>query len=78
MEKKAAEEGKIKLRLVDKGFLKNSLIGEFEFDVTLEGGVSQKARIKIESIDINNPKVNCGDEGTEGKSLWGIFLLGLE
>lgn len=53
------------------------LPGEFEFDVTLEGGVSQKARIKIESIDINNPKVNCGDEGTEGKSLWGIFLLGL-
>lgn len=53
------------------------LPGEFEFDVTLEGGVSQKARIKIESIDINNPQVNCGDEGTEGKSLWGIFLLGL-
>ncbi|WP_407526501.1 cytochrome c biogenesis protein CcdA [Lacibacter sp. MH-610] len=53
------------------------LPGEFLFDVLLEGGVSQKARIKIESIDINNPQVNCGDEGTEGKSLWGIFLLGL-
>jgi thiol:disulfide interchange protein len=53
------------------------LPGEFEFNVTLEGGVSQKSRIKIESIDINNPQVNCGDEGTEGKSLWGIFLLGL-
>jgi thiol:disulfide interchange protein len=53
------------------------LPAEFSFEVKMEGGVSQKARIKIESIDINNPQVNCGDEGTEGKSLWGIFLLGL-
>lgn len=50
---------------------------EFAFEVPLEGGVSQTARIKIASIDINNPQVQCGDEGTEGKSLWGIFLLGL-
>lgn len=50
---------------------------EFSFVVNLEGGVSRQARIKIESIDINNPKSDCGDEGTEGKSLWGIFLLGL-
>jgi len=50
---------------------------EAAFDVELEGGVAQTARIKIESIDINNPVNNCGDEGTEGKSLWGIFLLGL-
>lgn len=34
VEKKAAEEGKIKLRMVDKGLFKNSLIGEFEFDVS--------------------------------------------
>jgi thiol:disulfide interchange protein len=53
------------------------LPGEFDFEVKMEGGVSQKARIKIASIDINNPQVNCGDEGTEGKSLWGIFILGL-
>lgn len=50
---------------------------EFPFDVALEGGISQTARIKINSIDIDNPLNNCGDEGTEGKSLWGIFLLGL-
>lgn len=50
---------------------------EFTFDVALEGGVSQTARIKINSIDLNNPVNDCGDEGTEGKSLWGIFLLGL-
>ena len=50
---------------------------EFAFDVALKGGVSQSARIKINSIDLNNPVNDCGDEGTEGKSLWGIFLLGL-
>jgi thiol:disulfide interchange protein len=50
---------------------------EAVFDVALEGGVSQKSRIKINSIDMNQPQVNCGDEGTEGKSLWGIFILGL-
>jgi len=50
---------------------------EAAFDVELEGGVAQTARIKINSIDINNPASDCGDEGTEGKSLWGIFLLGL-
>jgi thiol:disulfide interchange protein len=53
------------------------LPGEHEFEVKMEGGVSQKARIKIASIDINKPQENCGDEGTEGKSLWGIFILGL-
>lgn len=50
---------------------------EFTFDVALEGGISQTARIKISSIDLNNPVNDCGDEGTEGKSLWGIFILGL-
>jgi cytochrome c biogenesis protein CcdA len=53
------------------------LPGEYEFEVKLDGGISQKARIKIESIKINSPLVNCGDEGTEGKGLWGIFILGL-
>ncbi|MEQ1798578.1 MAG: cytochrome c biogenesis protein CcdA [Lacibacter sp.] len=50
---------------------------EAAFDVELEGGIAQTARIKISSIDINNPASDCGDEGTEGKSLLGIFLLGL-
>lgn len=34
VDKKAAEEGKIKLRLLDKGLFKNSMIGEFDFDVS--------------------------------------------
>ena len=50
---------------------------EFAFDVALQDGVVQTARIKINTIDILHPQENCGDEGTEGKSLWGIFILGL-
>lgn len=48
----------------------------FTFTVELEGGV-EAARIKIASIDINHPVSDCGDEGTQGKSLLSIFLLGL-
>jgi thiol:disulfide interchange protein DsbD len=50
---------------------------ESEFVVALDGGTSEAGRIKISSIDIRQPVKTCGDEGTEGKSLWGIFLLGL-
>ena len=48
----------------------------FEFSVALEGGVASGGRIKISSIDIKNPVADCGDEGTQNKSLAGIFLLG--
>jgi thiol:disulfide interchange protein len=48
-----------------------------EFSVKLEGGVNTNARIVVESFDLNNPVSNCGDGGTEGKGLFGIFLLGL-
>jgi hypothetical protein len=34
VEKQTAEEGKITIKLVDKGFLKNSMIGMFEFDLS--------------------------------------------
>ena len=34
VDKKSAEEGKIKLKLLDKGLFKNSMIGEFDFDVS--------------------------------------------
>jgi len=47
------------------------------FHVTLQGGVSATTRIRIESIDINHPVNNCGDEMGEDKSLVGIFILGL-
>lgn len=46
------------------------------FNVPLEGGMKTDP-LKVASIDINNPVVPCGDEGTENKSLLTIFLLGL-
>ena len=50
----------------------------FSFAVPLEGGKESKARIKIASIDANHPVNDCGDgNATAGKSLAGIFLLGL-
>ncbi|HEX4372930.1 MAG TPA: cytochrome c biogenesis protein CcdA, partial [Puia sp.] len=49
----------------------------FPFSVKLEGGVSAKARIKINSFDIDHPVSNCGDDSAQGKGLWKIFLLGL-
>ena len=49
----------------------------FEFNTNLEGGVSSVGKIKIASIDIKNPVNNCGDDGTENKSIFTIFLLGL-
>jgi thiol:disulfide interchange protein DsbD len=46
------------------------------FVVELEGGVQASASIKIASLDINKPVNDCGDEGTENKSMLSIFLLG--
>lgn len=46
------------------------------FSVALEGGVEASSPIKIASIDINHPVNDCGDEGTENKSMLSIFLLG--
>jgi thiol:disulfide interchange protein len=47
-----------------------------EFVIELEGGV-EAASIKKVSIDITNPASPCGDDGTQGKSILTIFLLGL-
>jgi thiol:disulfide interchange protein DsbD len=47
------------------------------FNVSLEGGVAAETKIKVASIDINNPVNDCGDEGTKNKSTLTIFLLGL-
>jgi cytochrome c biogenesis protein CcdA/thioredoxin-related protein len=49
----------------------------FPFSVKLEGGVSSAARIKINSIDLQHPINNCGDDNPQGKGLASIFLLGL-
>ena len=47
------------------------------FSVSLEGGIATGGKIKISSIDIKNPVASCGDEGTQNKSIFTIFLLGL-
>lgn len=49
----------------------------YPFHVSLEGGVVSTERIRISSIDINNPESNCGDDVGKHKSMWGIFILGL-
>jgi len=51
--------------------------GTFSFNVPLQGGLASTTRIKIESIDINHPVNNCGDDIGKNRSLWGIFILGL-
>ena len=48
----------------------------FAFNVSLEGGTAATGKIKIPSIDIKHPVSDCGDEGTQNKSLLTIFLLG--
>jgi thiol:disulfide interchange protein DsbD len=49
----------------------------FSFTVPLEGGITNSSRIKIESFDLQNPLVSCGDDSAEGKGMLSIFLLGL-
>ncbi|HEX8357424.1 MAG TPA: cytochrome C biogenesis protein, partial [Segetibacter sp.] len=49
----------------------------FTFSVALEGGIQAETKIKIASIDINNPVVNCGDEDATEQTIWKIFLIGL-
>ena len=48
----------------------------FAFNTVLEGGVASGIKIKSAAIDIKNPVNNCGDEGTQNKSILAIFLLG--
>jgi thiol:disulfide interchange protein DsbD len=48
----------------------------FNFTATLEGGISSGINVKSAAIDIKNPVNNCGDDGTQNKSLASIFLLG--
>ncbi|HET9823708.1 MAG TPA: cytochrome c biogenesis protein CcdA, partial [Chitinophagaceae bacterium] len=49
----------------------------YPFHVSLEGGVVSTQRIKISTIDVNNPVSTCGDDVDKHKSMWGIFVLGL-
>jgi cytochrome c biogenesis protein CcdA/thioredoxin-related protein len=48
----------------------------FAFNTNLEGGVASGGKIKIASIDIKNPQANCGDDDTQNKSIFTIFILG--
>ncbi len=48
----------------------------FAFSTVLEGGVASGIKIKSAAIDIKNPVNNCGDDGTQNKSILAIFLLG--
>ncbi|MBL0145117.1 MAG: thioredoxin family protein [Chitinophagaceae bacterium] len=48
----------------------------FAFNTSLEGGVASGVKIKIASIDIKNPAANCGDDDTQNKSIFTIFILG--
>jgi thiol:disulfide interchange protein len=49
----------------------------YSFSVALEGGKASSVRIRINSFDLQHPVSSCGDESAGGKSLFGIFLLGL-
>ena len=49
----------------------------FGFTVPLEGGVEATTQVLVPSININKPVNDCGDHGTQNKSLLSIFLLGL-
>jgi thiol:disulfide interchange protein len=48
----------------------------YNFSVPLEGGVNAASRIRIASINIDQPVSSCGDDTAAGKSLFTIFLLG--
>lgn len=49
----------------------------FVFSVPLEGGIDLAQPVKWNAINIKNPVINCGDDGTQGKDLLTIFFLGL-
>lgn len=49
---------------------------EFAFSVTMEGVKRDSLRIRIPTIDINNPVANVGDDIKKDSSFITIFLLG--
>jgi cytochrome c biogenesis protein CcdA/thioredoxin-related protein len=51
--------------------------GAYSFTTDLEGGLSNDVHIRVPAFDLKHPVSNCGDEGTAGKGLLSIFLLGL-
>ena len=47
-----------------------------DFSVDLEGGVETITVVDIPTIDIENPVMPCGDDGTGNKSILSIFFSG--
>ncbi|MBP6432764.1 MAG: thioredoxin family protein [Ferruginibacter sp.] len=48
----------------------------FAFNTGLEGGEASDGKIKIASIDLKTPQSTCGDDDTQNKSIFTIFILG--
>ncbi len=70
------------LKVILKGFASNNeafLPIEETGTVSFEGGVAKNTtgKVKIATIDVNNPAYPCGDGVQENKSILTVFLLGL-
>ncbi|WP_205509060.1 protein-disulfide reductase DsbD family protein [Longitalea arenae] len=52
-------------------------LNEYAFSTSLEGGVDARPKIDVATFDLKNPVNPCGDEDTGGKSLMGIFFIGM-
>ena len=49
----------------------------FSFIVPLEGGIASTTKIKIDSLGLDHPLADCGDESTKGQNIFTVFLLGI-
>lgn len=70
------------LKVILKGFASNNeefLPIEETGSLAFEGGIAKDnaGKIKISTIDVNNPAYPCGDVVQENKSMLTVFLLGL-
>lgn len=52
-------------------------LNAYAFSAPLEGGVASTSKIRVESFDLKNPVSACGDDDTGGKSLIGLFFIGM-
>ena len=52
-------------------------LNAYAFSAPLEGGVAATDDIRVQSFDLKHPVNGCGDESTGGKSLLGIFFVGI-
>jgi cytochrome c biogenesis protein CcdA/thioredoxin-related protein len=52
-------------------------LNDHAFSIPLEGGVAATTKIKVATFDLKNPVNPCGDDDTGGKSLIGLFFVGM-